>query len=400
MNQHLTDAMIRKLVPPLSGMAAVWDQSCKGFGIRITASGARAFLLNYRHQGRQRQITLGSFPTWSTSQARIRARELQRQVDSGTDPLGERQAALSAPTVNDLCQNYITHRLPSLRASSQRANMGYMRRYILPAIGSRKVASVSHADIASLHGKIRAPIMGNRVLSMLSTLFGLAIKLEMIERSPTRGVERHAEHSRQRYLSGDEISRLMSVLDHHQHSSANVIRLLLLTGARKGEILGAEWSQFDLEQGVWVKPFASTKQNREHRIPLSADALAILRAMREKVDERVALAKKQGRILRITHLFPGHKQNPHRNFIHSFWKAVCKEAGIEGVRVHDLRHTHASILVSSGASLPLIGSLLGHTQPSTTNRYAHLLDQPLRDAVDLVGRAVVGARPTVVSLKR
>ena len=159
---------------------------------------------------------------------------------------------------------------------------------------------------------------------------------------------------------------------------ANVFRLLLLTGARRGEILGARWEQFDFgNRNVWIKPAHTTKQKAEHEIPLGDSALALLRAMRQAAPD-------------TEYLFPSRRSSGHLIDVKKPWAAICKRAGIVGLRMHDLRHSYASFLASAGYSLPVIGALLGHTQPNTTARYAHLLDDPLREATSRVGSMMTG----------
>jgi integrase len=164
---------------------------------------------------------------------------------------------------------------------------------------------------------------------------------------------------------------------HRKKQSANAVMLLLLTGARRGEVLSAQWSQFDLEGGTWTKPASATKQKRMHRIRLSAPALALLRKMAESAESE--------------HLFPGRGENDAQGDLKRFWGTVRKEASLPDVRVHDLRHSYASILASEGLSLPVIGALLGHATAQTTQRYSHLLDGPLKRATERVGKKVMAA---------
>jgi integrase len=152
-------------------------------------------------------------------------------------------------------------------------------------------------------------------------------------------------------------------------------------------VLGATWDQFDLEVGVWVKPSSHTKQKREHRVPLSAPARQLLADMRTEAERR---AKERQRNL-STYVFPARVGDGSMVEIKTAWAALCKAAKIEGVRIHDLRHTYASVLASAGLSLPVIGALLGHTQPGTTARYAHLFDDPLRAATERVAAIVTGS---------
>ena len=204
-------------------------------------------------------------------------------------------------------------------------------------------------------------------------------------------------------LAPAEISRLVEALKAHpERVSADAITLLLLTGARKGEVLGADWTQFDLDQGTWVKPSSVTKQKKLHRIPLSEGALTLLRAIRAKQEAGVVAAQRRGIIRPMPrYVFPGSNGQPLTE-IKRIWASLCTTAGIEGCRIHDLRHTYASILVSSGLSLPIIGRMLGHTQSQTTMRYSHLADDPLRAAANLAGEFIRTAKDpkVVVPIKR
>lgn len=162
--------------------------------------------------------------------------------------------------------------------------------------------------------------------------------------------------------------------------AANIVRMLLLTGARSGEVLAMRWDQLDLEAGKWTKPAAATKQKTEHEVPLSPDAVQLLSELLEQADDGSA------------YVFPGRSAGRHRANINESWAALLKAAGITGLRAHDLRHSYASFLVSAGHGLPVIGALLGHTQASTTQRYAHLHDEVMRKATGQVGAMVRGAR--------
>jgi integrase len=201
--------------------------------------------------------------------------------------------------------------------------------------------------------------------------------LRMPNSNPARGVALNSEEKRQRFLSPAELARLAEVLrEHPARNSANLVRFLVLTGARFGEAATATWDQIDFRRGTWVKPSSHTKQKREHQAPLAASALALL-----------AELPRTG-----PYLFPGKDGRPIGS-VKTFWRTVCRRAGLAGVRIHDLRHSFAAVLASGGASLPLIGSLLGHTQAVTTSRYAHLIDSVQREAVERAG-AVLDGRAT------
>jgi integrase len=380
MPERLTDKLARELPAPPNGNRLYRDSDLAGFGLRVTAAGARSWVLNYSTRGRERRITIGSFPPWRERQARARAEELRRLVDAGGDPMGDRRADRAAPTMNELADRFDAEHLPKRRPGTVQDYRSLLAQHIRPALGALKVAAVRHADIERLHNKIAAstPVRANRVVAVLSKMFSLAIKWEMRSDNPAKGIERRPGQGRTRFLTPAEIARLGEVLAKHpQRASANAVRLLLLTGARRGEVLGATWDQFDLTGGVWVKPASTTKQRTLHRVPLSVPALALLAEMRAKApSERF--------------LFPGTGDRPLRD-VKKLWASVCRQAGIERARLHDLRHTYASILASSGLSLPIIGALLGHTQAQTTARYAHLLDDPLRAATERAAEAIENA---------
>ena len=382
MAKKITSRLVYALEAPAKSHAITYDTEIKGFGVRVIKSGSKTFIFNYRTKdtGRERRYTIGRYPAWSVAAARKEAESLKRARDRGEDPMGALHEERAAPTVKDLADRYIAEHLPGKRASADRNDRAMIDNDILPDLGNLKLAEVRHADIGKLHRKItkRASTRANRVAALLSKMFTLAIWWEMCSQNPVKGLKRNPETKRKRYLSGDELGRLLTALaEHPEQDSANVIRLLLLTGARRGEVLGARWDMFDLDEGTWTKPGAETKTDTEHQVPLSAAARQLLAGM-----NKTATGK---------YLFPGKDIDTPLTDIKNSWASICKAAGIKDCRVHDIRHTYASILASAGQSLPVIGALLGHTQASTTQRYAHLFDDPLRKATERVGSVVTAA---------
>lgn len=398
MGKKLTDTIVKALPAAAKANRITYDSEVKGFGIRVTCAGSKAFVLNYRTRaGRERRYTIGAFPDWGTAAARTEAKRLKQQIHAnGADPVGELQSERNAPTVADLCRRYVEEHLPKKRPLSQ-ADDRYMLRQWVASVAHLKVADVGFSDIDALHRRItrETPIRANRVLSLLSKMFSLAIRWRWRMDNPCRGVERNQERKRTRYLTADELVRLTTALNTFpDQQAANAIRLLLLTGARRGEVIAARWADFDLEAGVWTKPGATTKQKTEHRVPLSAPARQLLSAMLGAQTLRAGDARRSGgdgQAPGTEFLFPG-KGEHHRVDLKRPWPALCKAAGIKGVRIHDLRHTYASVLASAGQSLHVIGALLGHTQPATTARYAHLVDDPLRAATESAG-AIISGKP-------
>jgi integrase len=377
MSQKLTDRQVRALVAPATGNQITYDSTVSGFGVRITAGGAIAFILNYRVKatGQERRYTIGSYPDWNVAAAREEAKRLKRHVDSGGDPLGEVKASRDAPTVADLCTRFEAEHVNKLRAQTQADYRGAIRKHIKLALGKLKVTAVDFEHVERLHRKIsqRAPVRANRVTAVLSKMFALAIKWRLRPDNPCKGVERNREDARTRYLKPDELERLTKALaEYPDQDAADVFRLLLLTGARRGEVLSATWDQFDLKEGMWTKPATATKQKERHEVPLNAPARQLLARRLSKHDASAWV-------------FPGRSSGQHRINLDRSWGLICKAAGIAALRIHDLRHSYASTLVSAGFSLPTIGALLGHSQPQTTARYAHLFDDPLRKATERAG---------------
>lgn len=372
----LTDRAVRDARVPERGNRITYDMRLTGFGLRVTAAGARSFIFNYRIKGRERRITIGQFPSWTVVAARKHAECLRRQVDMGVDPLGDRIAERKAPTLRDVFERYAREHLPTKARRSAADDRSMWVNDILPALGMRKVADLCHRDCDALHSAVSRdrPIRANRVNEVLRKGLNLAMRWGWLERNPASGVRRNPEQKRTRYLSRIEVVRLIQVLEAHpEQTSADAILLMLLTGCRKSEALNATWDQFDLERRVWTKPSAETKQRREHRVPYSSAVAEILERRRIKATG--------------VHIFPGSFNAPLRDVRRS-WQTVCNDADLRSVRLHDLRHTFASLVASSGQSLLVVGELLGHSTAQTTKRYAHLYDDTLRLATENMSRSL------------
>jgi len=285
-----------------------------------------------------------------------------------------------------LALRFCVESLPSRAATTQAEYRAMLRDWILPALGRLKVAAVTREDIEKLHRKVTdagKPRRANAVKSLCSTIFNQAIVWRERQDNPAAHVKPNREHGRERYLSDAELQRLMATLERWRSRRPDVcdaVLLALLTGARRGELLAMRWADVDLGAGVWVKPAAMTKQRALHRVPLAADAVAVLRRRQE--------GAAVGKIVRLRggeqQVFRGGNSKTTRNRLEKDWFVLRAAAGLEDVRFHDLRHSHASMLVAAGLSLPVIGRLLGHSKPQTTQRYAHLADEPLREAVEVV----------------
>jgi integrase len=379
---HLTNNLVKALpVPSNQKKTLTSDDEVPRLKMQVTRDAARSWVIRYTVNRRERLMTIGPYPQWQAAEARKEARRLLQLVDQGVDPLEQRISAREAPTVGDLAKRFADEHVPTKRASYKRANEIMLSRWILPELGNLKVADVRPADVAGLHHKVTksgAPIMANRVLACLSKMFALAIRWEMRPDNPCRGaVDRNAEIHRRRYLRPEEFIRLTDALKvHPDQVAANAVRLISLTGCRRTEALSATWDQFSPGFETWSKPASSTKQGRPHDPPLSAPARALLINM--KVEATGPF------------LFPDRAGKGHLTSLRSCWAALCRTADIEGIRVHDLRHSFAAIAVSRGATLPMIGALLGHSNVATTSRYSHLYVDPLRTVADGVASVVMG----------
>lgn len=373
----LTDKLVKEAPAPANGNRITYDARLPGFGLRVTAAGARSFVFNYFAAGRERRITIGRYPAWSVLAARKHAEQLRRQVDLGGDPLESRIEERTAPTVRDLFDRYASEHLPNKAPRSAQDDRAMWRNDILPRLGSRKVRELVASDCDELHKSISLdrPVRANRVVEVLRKALNLAIRWGWIERNPASGVRRNQEQKRHRYLRREDVARLISALElHPERASADAILLMLLTGCRKSEALQAQWSQFDLQRRVWTKPSSQTKQRREHRVPYS---LAVADLLSRRAKARTC-----------SYIFAGRANQPLQD-VRRTWTAVCRASGLSSVRLHDLRHTFASLAASSGQSLLIVGELLGHSTPQTTKRYASLYDDSLRVAAEGVA-AVIG----------
>jgi len=387
MASKLTDKTVAGLEAPTKGNRRVPDfgpDRVPGLNAQVTAAGLRQWVLRYRFHGVETLYTIGDFPDWNVKAARTEARRIKRLIDQGVNPKAERDKERAAPTMVDLARRYEAEHLPGKRPRSADEDRALIRDYVLPAIGKMKVADVTREDVERLHRSITKagkPVRANRVLACLRTMFARAIGWKYRADNPARGgrdgVQMNAEDGRERFLSEAEIARLSDVLARHpERITVALIRFLMMTGCRFGEAATATWDQFDLAGGTWTRPSSHTKQKRRHATPLSAPAIALLTELQ---------AEATG-----PYVFQSPRTQRPLVTIKTAWARITRDANLEGVRVHDLRHSFASVLAGSGASLQLIGSLLGHTQVATTLRYAHLADDARRAAVERVGAVLSG----------
>lgn len=310
-------------------------------------------------------------------------------MDSGDDPQAERQADRDAPDMWALAERFEREHLPRRRPATIKEYLALIKTEILPKIGSLKVADVSFSDVDKLHQQMskRAPYRANRLVAVLSKMFSLSIKWKFRADNPCNSIERNPEEGRERFLSPAELVALIDAVNAYPNQVvSNIIKLLLFTGARNSEVFKAKWSQFgDLDAGTWTKKAAFTKQEKLHYVHLSEPTIALLKLVREGATSE--------------YVFPNSETGEPYTTIKKPWATICKAAGVSNLRLYDCRHNFASVLINADVALPVIGKLLGHTQPKTTARYAHLYPDTLREATAKAAKVIEDAG-NVVRLPR
>jgi integrase len=414
LKSRLTKTAVAALQPRASAYI-IYDADLPGFGVRVTPTGAKSWVVDYRANGGgrrapTRRYTIGSSATFSSESARNAARDLLARIRLGADPAKEKTAGRQVATVLELHQAFMDEKIrPIRKGPTLKLYEIYWRLHLIPELGSRRAIDISHADVVRLHRKIgltRKPT-ANRVIALLSHMFSWAIATKRIatQDNPARFVEMFAEKSKERFLTGEELARLGDAIrlaetvgipytiDESKKTSkhapkpenritkmspfaAAAIRLLLLTGARLREILHLRWADVDLQRGQLFLPDSKTGKKA---IVLNAPAILILSTL-----PRLGIYVIAGQSA-------GTDNETPRADLQKPWQAIITRAGLPGLRIHDLRHTHASIGVGAGVGLPIIGRLLGHTNVDTTAKYAHLADDPVRRASERIGSELSAA---------
>lgn len=359
-----------------------WDKDHRGFGVRVFPSGEKTFVFRYSTKhGRRRLITVAKVGELPLNKAREKVATLRAEILNGADPADDRAAARKSHTFNALADRYLKeHAEKKKKASSARDDRRNLKRHIRPRLGSKPLPSITRSDIQALHQSLSdKPYAANRVLALLSKMFNLAEKWGLIPdgQNPCRHVERFKESSRERFLSKEELTTLAGVLNQQEvegkvsPDTILAIRLLLLTGARLNEILRLRWSEVNLDERQLRLEDSKTGRKT---IYLPEPAVELLRSHPRDKDHPFVIR--------------GKKEKSHLVNLEKPWQRIRKAAGLEEVRLHDLRHTFASVALSGGLSLPTIGVLLGHKNTATTQRYAHLANDSALQAAQLTGLAI------------
>jgi integrase len=438
----LTQTVAEALAP--RAQAYVVYDAPPGFGCRITPRGARAWVFEYRVGGGRgsatRRMTLGRIEALPYNKARRAAEALYHRTRLGEDPAGARDEQRGAITIASLVERYMTEEAPTLKPKTARLYAGYFRNHIVPALGNKRARNVTFTDIAKMHRAIGAdtPVAANRTVALMSSLYTWAGKAGEVPRgtNPAADVSRFKEQARTRYLSDDEITRLGETLalaeteglpytissasadrikkiraliddprgdaavravaretlaklkagKRNKHApgpnarhlvsphATGAIRLLLLSGCRLSEILTLRWADVDVARGLLMLPDSKTGARP---VWLNAAALAVLETL--------------STIRRGDYVIAGEQPDQPRADLNKPWRQIVKHARLDGVTLHPLRHTHASIGVGAGIGLPLVGALLGHRNVKTTQRYAHIANDPARRAAETIGTTIAAA---------
>lgn len=354
----------------------LYDAGIPGFVLEVRPSGGKTYYLRYRDARRkQHQHRIGDAAGISFDQARTAAQTVRARVILGENPAEEKKALRAIPTLEDFARSYLDYVKGAKR--SWDLDESFLRNHVLPRWGKRHLDEVRQQDIINLQHGMRAsgyaPATANRIVILTRYMWNLGKKWKVpgTETNPASGIELFEENNkRERFLTAEEVQRLVACVRESDNPQLQyIVPLLLLLGCRKREQLDSQWSHFDLERRTWRIPLS--KNGKARHVPLSADVLAIM-AQVPRWDD-------------CPYVVPNPKtKKPYVSFFYS-WDTARKQAGLPEVRVHDLRHSTASFLVNSGRSLYEVQKILGHTQLKTTQRYAHLSQETLLEAVDSLG---------------
>ena len=355
-----------------------FDLSCRGLMVEVRPTGRKAFYFRYTDfRGVQRQIKLASTDDLSLDQARKKVASIRNQSALGQDPFAVKEEAKKVPTFAQFIEDqYLPHIKTYKR--SWTTDISLLKNHLLPRFGKRYLDEITRQDIVKMHADRKAagaaPGSANRLLIMMRYIFNLALKWELpgIKVNPCKGIALMEENNKmERYLSVDEAERLYGAVCKSENTMLKfIVPMLILTGARKREVLDAKWADFDLPRRAWRIPIS--KSGKARHVPLSEGALTLLASMPRKVDWAFA--------------------NPDtgKPYVSVFcaWHTARKSVGLSDVRMHDLRHSFASLLINSGRTLYEVQHILGHTQVKTTQRYAHLSQDTLLAAANAATVAV------------
>ena len=383
MGDKLTKRKVDAAIYRGSGRHVLWDSEVTGFGLRVYASGRKAFVISYRFHGRKRLLTLGAYGVLTVQQGREAARKALGQLAEGHDPLdGRKDSRRHRVTLKEHAEQW-SERKGKVRRRSWRDDERRLAKHILPALGSKTLESISERECERLHAKVteRGPVEANRTLELLRLILNSALNDGLIDSNPAarswRSKRGNRERSRTRYLRKDEFEAFTKAVQEEQNPYVRaLVWLLLLTGARShSELLQLRWNDIDWDGGLIT--FQRSKTEDELTLPLSEPASRIL----------IELPRTMGN----PYVFPGRSSGTHRTTIRKPFERIRERAGLTGERrvtLHDLRRTAGSLMAQSGIPLSHIKSVLGHKSEAVTEIYARLGEDDTKQAVDVLGSLV------------
>ena len=344
------------------------DTEVIGLRISTNKAGRKFWYWRYTHNGTKRAAKLGEFPALDVVAARKRANEMRAILDQGNDPQGVNDKLKAMPTLKEFADREY---MPMARRTkrSHKDDLSRLTHHLLPRWSNTKLSEITTRDVQSFIGEVshsHSPATANRLLSLLSRMLKLATLWSILERNPCVGIAKLRETpAKERFLSDQEIGRFWQALDADENViAAGVLKFLLLTGMRRNEAAKARWNQVNLDNGTMYLPV--TKSGKPRSIPLSLQAMEVLKSLPSyETSEWV---------------FPGRFGDRPIDNVDKCMRRTLASSGLEKLRVHDLRHSFASLLARSGKNLFVIQSCLGHSSPIVTQRYAHLCDETIRDA--------------------
>jgi integrase len=392
--QKITRKFVDAVEAPTSAQKEFyWDTELKGFGVVVTERGKKTFIINYATKdNRYRRKTIGDCNKLSVEQARTIAKDLFHDIAKGIDPIEEEASYREEQTFQQALEDYYNQYMKThCAASTLKTERRRIDRVLIPTFGTRKISSITHKDICDFMNKQRdKPIDVNRSRALLSVFFGSCEKWGLIPRgsNPVTGAPKFPENKRERFLSPEEFARLESVLADAEKTLSEspyviaMIRLLMHTGCRPGEIQNLQWAWVDLDKRNIRMPRTSTKEKRAKTIFITEPMLEIFASLKRVEGNPYVICSER-------------MDGKPMNNVAKAWKRICEAAKLEDLHLHDLRHSHASMANSLGYSLPMIGALLGHSQYQTTLRYAHLADTQLRQAAEHISKAIAETKGNV-----
>ena len=393
---NFTKASLDALSLPPPGKRSVFhDTKSRGLQIRVTSSGVKTFSMYRRIKGGQpERVTLGRYPEMTIEQARRAAAKINAAIEDGENPAEVKRAHKEELTFAELFNEYI-ERHARLRKRTWTEDEQRSRQYLEKPLDTKKLSTIDRRTIGAIHSSItRAgrPAVANRVLALVSSVFGRAVEWGHVEHNPARGIRRNPEKSRDRFLRADELPRFFEALAQEPNTSIrDYILISLLTGARRGNVQAMRWDEVYLNDAVWRIP--ETKNGTPQNVTLSPEAIEILEERKEAAEAGA------------TFVFPGTGKSGHLAEPYKGWKRILSRAGISDLRIHDLRRTLGSWQARTGASLVVIGKSLNHKSQQTTAIYARLDLDPVRESVNTATAAILEAagvkKPAdVVKLRR